>query len=422
MHSKSLDVLVFLLLVPMILISCGMKKAPDKEKEEQSIQPRNGAQVYKTSGLGNEVYSLAGRDVEGTTLVVPSVAVYNYMDRVREALGRESKIDVDEACLDILGIGQTSPIALEIDVKVNQECASLPEGEASHTDPSPLDDNDSWIICGPSDSGGVEGGPGGSAPGEGPDGGNPSANADGDGNSEKPGIGSLQNILCGPAIGSRPAVDPRLVYPDPNKVVGMIAELAPCINGFCPWKLFPIPLDPEDNPTDPIDPSPDDVPELDEDIKSKLPCDMIKSLCEPDLTFIDKNDLLKQSNDEPEGTCDGTCDGVCTKEDGSENAGETCSQGEVGSEDEDWKTCGTTEISEGSVCVEHTKNNQGESEYTVTHGEGVEGNRPPLAEQEAREQEAIDIATRLSDSGDCTVGDIQSNRDENKTSFTVTCK
>lgn len=72
--------------------------------------------------------------------------------------------------------------------------------------------------------------------------------------------------------------------------------------------------------------------------------------------------------------------------------------------------------------MEHKKNKNGESEYTVTHGEGVEGDRPPLQEQLDREQEAIDLATRFSESGNCTAGDIQSNRDENKTSFTVTCK
>lgn len=399
-----------------------MKKAPDKEKKAEDT--RSGAQVYKTSSLGNEVYSLAGRDVEGSILVVPSLGVYDYMDRVKENLGRESKIDVDEACLDILAIGQTSPTTLEIDVKVNQECASLPDGEASHTDPSPLDDNDSWIICGPSNTGGIDSGPGGDSPG-GQDGGAPSQNSDNNGSSEKPSIGSIQNVLCSPAIGPNPAVDPRLVYPDPNKVDGMIVELAPCIQGFCPWKLIPIPLDPEDNPTDPIDPSPDDVPELDEDIKSKLPCDMIKSLCEPDLTFIDKNDLVKgddDSSDSSDKPCDGTCDGVCEKQDGTESAGETCSEGEVGSKDEDWKACGPTETSKGSVCVEHKKNENGDSEYTVTHGEGVDGNRPNLNEQTAREEEAIKLATSFSDNGDCTVGDIQSNRDENKTSFTVTCK
>lgn len=388
-----------------------MKKAPDKEKDGQSSDPRSGAQVYKTSRLGNEVYSLAGPDAEGSTLVVPSVGVYDYLDRVKEILGRESKINVDEACLDILGIGQTSPIALEIDVKVNQECASLPEGKASHTDPSPLDDNDSWIICGPSDSGGVEGGPGGSAPGGGPDGGNPSANADSDGNSEKPGIGSLQNILCGPAIGPRPAVDPRLVYPDPNKVDGMIAELAPCINGFCPWKLFPIPLDPEDNPTDPIDPSPDDVPELDEDIKSKLPCDMIKSLCEPDLTFIDKNDLVKGDDDEDITETEewGDCDG---KSDDGSNRVENCEVGEVGDEDSDWKECGFFEGASGSVyaCVEHNADaneKEGESEYKVTVNPNLDG--APEANsrqtQKAEENSSFIVTTQYESTSTCSSGD-----------------
>lgn len=421
MHGRYMSVVFFLLIIAAVLTSCGMKKGADENKDKS--EPRTGAKVYKTSGLGNEVYSLAGPDIEGSALVIPSVEVYDYIDRVRETLGRESKIDVNEECLDILGIGQTNPTALEIDVQVNQECANLPDGEASHTDPSPLDDNDSWIICKPTD-GGIEDGPEGGAPGEGPQGESPSANSDNDGGSENSATATLQTILCGPAIGPKPDVDPRLVYPDPNKVDAMIAELAPCIKGFCPWKLFPAPFDPEDNPTDPIDPSPDDVPELDEDIKSKIPCHMIKNLCEPDLTFLFKDDLIKGDNDDADSkdtSCDGTCDGVCTKSDGSESAGETCSTGEVGSDDEDWKACGPTETSKGSVCVEHTKNDKGQSEYTVTHGEGVEGDRPPLQEQLDREQEAIDLATVYSNGGDCSVGNIQSNSNENTTSFTVTC-
>ena len=193
----------------------------------------------------------------------------------------------------------------------------------------------------------------------------------------------------------------------------MVVELAPCIQNFCPWKLIPIPFDPEDDPTDPVDPSPDDVGELPEEIKEKLPCDKFKGLCEPDITLITKNDLVKQDHAK---ACDDKCDGVCTKKDGSQSAGESCKEGDP-SKDEDWTQCGTTEVSRGSVCTEHKK---GSDKYTVTHGAGA-GDKPPSVEEQAkREQEALDLARHYSESDNCKPGKINM-KGGNETSFDVTC-
>jgi len=215
----------------------------------------------------------------------------------------------------------------------------------------------------------------------------------------------------------------------------MIAELTPCILNFCPWKLTPIPLDPEDNPTDPVDPSPEDAEELPEELKEKLPCDKFKGLCEPDITLITKNDLVKEDDDDsdidgdPEGDCDGKCDGVCEKNNGESSPGESCQHGPVANKDENYKTCGPTEVSKGSVCVKHTRDEskeEGKDVYTVTHGKGVDGDRPSVEEQIKREREAQRLVDELSQgditNGKCSQGETpQSEPDENETTFTFTC-
>ncbi len=421
MYTRSLQILLLVMLVPAIFIACGMKKAPDDEQEEKKGKPRTGAQVYQTSSLGGEVYSLTGSDMDGVVLGVPSVSVYNYMDAVKETLSKEPRINVDQACLEILSIGQTNPLSLEADVVVNQDCASLPEGEASHTDPSPLDGNDSWIICGPPDSGLSEDTGDGTTGSD--SGGNSSGdNADNAGASEKPGqLGSLQEILCTPAVGPQPDVDPRLVYPSPDKADGMLTKLLPCVGEFCPWKLIPThvnpdeepddPLNPDTSPIDPIDPNPDDIPELDESIKAKLPCDKIVSLCEPNLTLISKNDLVKgDSGDQDVKDSDewNECDGK--KDDGSSRL-EFCEVGNVADDDSDWKVCGyhtTSDSGSEFACVTHIADpdeSKGESEYTVTTDPNLGGiSNSDSDDLKESENKSIDLVIyNYETTADCSV-------------------
>ncbi len=430
MRSKSLHILVFLLLVPTVLISCGTKPLPGTEPEKQTLKPRKGVVVFQSpssSSLeGKATQVFVSRNTDGSQiLVIGSASFYDWMEDVKKTLAKEKRENMNDACLKLLNIGQTEPEALDIDYKVDMECASVPQGEASHTDPSPLDDTDSWVLCKARQSGPGSSGPGGDPgdPGVGP-GGDSGGEPDGgdDQGSGSATVDALTEILCTPAVRVQPGVDPRLIYPAPDQVEAVVANLAPCVEDFCPFEIVIGTPDPGD-PTEPIDPSPDDTQDLDETFKDKLMCDKFRGLCEPDITLISKNDLAKGDDDDsgdgdkPEGACDDKCDGVC-----GGKAGESCTQGNVGSKDEDWVICSGTEIAPGSVCVEHKKNDKGESEYTVTHSNGVDGDRPSLDDQLAREDEGANLVGGFEDdTNNCTTGNIDSPQNENRTSITYTC-
>ena len=52
MYLRTVQILLLAVLVPAFLVACGMKKAPEEEKEEKKGETRTGALVYKSSSLG----------------------------------------------------------------------------------------------------------------------------------------------------------------------------------------------------------------------------------------------------------------------------------------------------------------------------------------------------------------------------------
>ncbi|GJM15374.1 MAG: hypothetical protein DHS20C13_07010 [Thermodesulfobacteriota bacterium] len=376
MQSRCSYLSLFLLVVPMILISCAMKPAPDQEREKQTLKPRKGVVVFQSPSSGSLEGSatqvLVPSDTDGSqTIVIGSASFYDWMEEVKKILAKEKRENINQACIKLGKIAQTEPEALDIDYKVDMECASVPQGGPSHTDPSPIDDIDSWVLCKKADSGPGSSGPGGD-PSGGPEGDSGGGQGGDDSGSGSATVDSLTEILCTPAVGAQPGVDPRLVYPAPDQVEAVVANLASCIEDFCPFEIVLGTPDPG-NPTDPIDPSPDDPEDLSPVIKEKLMCDKFRGLCEPDVTLISKNDLAKgdeQSEDikdsEEWEECDGVQDIQGTK------MQEVCSVGNVGDDDSDWKECAPVTSPDGNVsveCVTHLANpdeENGEFEWSVT--------------------------------------------------------
>lgn len=440
MQSRALYLSLLLLVVPMILISCGMKPAPDNESEKQTLKQRKGVVVFQSPSSGSlegkATQVLVPSNTDGSqTIVIGSASFYDWMEEVKKTLAKEKRENINQACIKLGKIGQDQREVLEIESKVDMECASVPQGGPSHTDPSPLDDTDEWIVCEASQTGPGSSGPGGNpaggpgaGPGSGPGSGDAPIGPGGDSGGEPDGgddqgsgsatVDSLQEILCTPAVGGQPDADPRLIYPAPDQVEAVVANLAPCIADFCPFEIvFEVPE--LKDPTDPIDPSQDEPEELTETIREQLMCDKFKGLCEPDITLISKGDLAK---DKDETKCDeGThkCDGVCTDKNGNTKAGEICSTGEVGSEDSEWTNCTHTEVAKGAVCIKHEKNNDGDSAYTVSYGRGVPGGVPSNQERIDRGKDAKEIADSYS-SGKCSeVNPVPPTN--NTTTYRTTC-
>lgn len=450
MKSRYLYLVLLFVLVPFVLIACNKEVTPERkdvdfnEKEDlKPKEPKRTVFVYinPSSGSiereGSRVLVPAGTD-GSQTIAIGSASFYDWLEDVKKRFAREKLESANEDCVLIEKIARNNPEHLDIEGKVDLKCVDINTEEPSHTDPSPIDGVDEWVLCQPSDSGPGSSGPGGSpgGPGAGPGSGpadpgvGPGGDSGGDEGGEDTGSGSdtvdaMVEILCTPAVRVNPGVDPRFIYPAPDQVEAVVANIAPCAGDFCPYEfVFEVPE--LEDPTDPIDPSQDEPEELTEDIRGQLMCDSFRGLCDRDVTLISKGDLAKDDDDEiegdPEGTCDGVCDGVCNKADGTSSPGESCEHGPVGSETETWISCGPKDGVKGSVCVKHEKV-EGKSEYTVSHGNGTTGNLPSPEEQIIREDDAKAVIRVHGGERDCSLGDIQVNQ-QNKyqTSFNVTCK
>ena len=439
MHSKSLHVLVFLLLVPMILISCGMKPAPDNESKKQTLKTRKGVVVFQSPSSGSlegkATQVLVPSNTDGSqTIVIGSASFYDWMEEVKKTLAKEKRENINQACIKLEKIGQDEREALDIDYKVDLKCASVPQGEASHTDPSPLDDADEWIVCESRQSGPGSSGPGGNptggpgaGPGSGPGSGDAPIGPGGDSGGEPNGGGdqgsgsatvdALTEILCTPAVRVQPGVDPRLIYPAPDQVEAVVANLAPCAGDFCPFEIiFEVPE--LTDPTDPIDPSPDDPEELDENFKDQLMCDKFRGLCEPDITLISKNDLAKGDDDDDDDELGPAKDGDC---DGTDNGkpGEKCQDGNVGT-DEKWSFCTTSSASDATICVEHDPDAVDEYKVRyINHGDSGHHN----ANEGHREIEALNMVngTHHDKDQDCTIIQTGTTNTGRPTSFNLNC-
>ena len=453
MQNRYSYLILFLLLVPFVVISCVKKEPPDKENPDfnekvdlKPKEPKRAVFVYinpssgSTEGGAERVFVPAGTDVS-QTIAVGSESFYDWVEDVKKRLAREKLESANEDCVLMEKIARNNPEHLDFEAKLDLKCVDVNTQEPSHTDPSPLDDVDQWVLCQPTDSGPGSSGPGGDPSGGGPGAGPGAGPADpgispggdsGDGSEDDAGSGSdvvdaMAQLICTPAVRVNPGVDPRLIYPAPDQVEAVVANIAPCVDDFCPFEIiFDVPE--LEDPTDPIDPSQDEPEELTEDIKGQLMCDEFRGLCEPDITLISKNDLARDDDDDeiegdPKGNnCDDKCDGVCNKADGTSNPGEDCTHGPVDSKEKEWIKCSGTEIATGSICIHHKKDEDtGDSVYTVTHGNGVAGGRVSLKEQLEREQEADDAVAPHHNLDDCERSSINAPRDQYSSSFTYTC-
>ncbi len=208
-------------------------------------------------------------------------------------------------------------------------------------------------------------------------------------------------------------VDPRLVYPAPDQVEAVVANLAPCAGDFCPFEIiFEVPE--LADPTDPVDPSQDETPELDEDFKDQLMCDKFRGWCEPDITLISKNDLAKDDDKKNNEAADGDCDG---KDNGK--PGENCKDSNVG-KDEKWSMCTESTASDATVCVDHDPDAVEEYQVRyINHGDSGHHNAIP----KDREHEAITLVNGLhhDDNQECTVKQVGTTTTGAETSFSLGC-
>ena len=448
MRARSLYLLLILLILPMVVVSCDREEASKKEKEKETVdfnekenlkpkEPKRTVFVYinpssgSVEGNAKRVYVPVGTD-SSQTIAIGSASFYNWVEDVKKRFAREKLESANEDCVLMEKIARNNSEHLDINAKVDMKCVEINTEEPSHTDPSPIDGVDEWVVCQPTDSGPGSSGPGGNpgggpgaGPGSGP--GDPGIGTGGDSGedagSDDTGSGSdtvdaMVEILCTPAVRVNPGVDPRLIYPAPDQVEAIVVNIAPCVDDFCPFEIvFDVPE--LEDPTDPIDPSQDEPEELTEDIKGQLMCDQFRGLCETDITLISKGDLAKDTDDSKCDEGEQVCDGVCTDKSGNQEDGEICNTGIVGSEDSEWIDCVETKVTEGSVCVKHEINNDGDSAYTISYGRGVPGDVPSNEERIKRGQDAKEIADFYS-SGTCSeVNPVRPT--DNTTTYRVTC-
>lgn len=170
MQFRSLYFSLLFLVVSIIFVSCGMKPVPDEEPEKQTLKQRKGVVVFQSPSSGSlegkATQVLVPSNTDGSqTIVIGSASFYEWMEDIKKTLAKEKRENINQACIKLQKIGQTEREALDIDYKVDLKCASIPQGEASHTDPSPLDDTDEWIVCKASQTGPGSSGPGGNPSG-----------------------------------------------------------------------------------------------------------------------------------------------------------------------------------------------------------------------------------------------------------------
>jgi hypothetical protein len=135
-----------------------MKPVPDEEPGKQALKQRKGVIVFQSPSSGSlegkVTQVLVPSNTDGSqTIVIGSASFYDWMEDVKKTLAKEKRENINQACIKLKKIGQDQREVLEIESKVDMECASVPQGGPSHTAPSPLDDTDEWIVCEASQTG-----------------------------------------------------------------------------------------------------------------------------------------------------------------------------------------------------------------------------------------------------------------------------